>query len=199
MIPGGGTICKDRSVWNPKKEQQKFDRCLGHNYYIFSREWPYKNVPARIIAEPYIKEEGTVEDRGLIDYKFYCFDGAPKFLYVSEGLGGDHRKARMNFVDLSWRLTPFQRKDFMAFSVLPPKPYGFDEMIEIASVLSRGIPFVRVDLYSVNQRIYFSEFTFSPGGGFAPFSPMEWEEKIGEWILLPIKAPAKECVRSDGV
>ena len=75
-------------------------------------------------------------NHGLLDYKFYCFHGEPKFLYISEGLGGDHRLAKMNFVDLEWNKTPFQRPDFMDFDVLPQKPEGFEEMIRLSETLS---------------------------------------------------------------
>ena len=179
---GGGTIVKDKSAMDIRAAKKKLEGHLCRNFYYAGREWPYKNVPPRIIAEEYMKSSTTHD---LRDYKFYCFHGKPKFLYVSEGLGGDHRLAKMNFVDLDWKKTPFQRPDFMEFDVLPHKPDGFDEMIRLSETLSEGIPFLRADWYSVNGQVYFSELTFYPGSGFTPFSPPEWEREIGEWISLP--------------
>lgn len=178
---GGLVICLDKSTLDKKAAKKKLERCLKRNYYYSSREWPYKDVHPRLIAEKYIEDSAT---DGLLDYKFYCFHGEPRFLYVSEGLGGDHSLAKMNFVNLEWKITPFQRPDFMEFEEMPAKPAGFDKMIELSAVLSQGIPFLRVDWYSVNQQVYFSELTFSPGGGFTPFSPYEWERKIGDWIRI---------------
>lgn len=183
---GSVTICKDKRTFNFKAAKKKLNAALKCNAYYYAREWPYKDVPHRIIGETFLVDTLDTKSRGLIDYKFYCFHGEPKFLYVSEGLGGNHRLAKMIFVDLDWKKTPFQREDFLSFDKLPPKPYGFSKMVEIARILSENIPFVRVDLYSVNCRIYFSEMTFSPGSGMAPFFPPEWERRIGEWIHLPI-------------
>lgn len=123
---------------------------------------------------------------GLIDYKFYCFNGEPKFLYVSQGLDGDHALAKMNFVDLDWQLTPFQRPEFIAFgdNDMPVRPKNLDKMINFAKLFSKNIPFLRVDMYVINGQIYMSEFTFYPGAGFTPFKPDKWEMEIGKWINL---------------
>ncbi len=179
---GGLVICKDKESLDVQQAKNKISKSLNRNYYWYGREWPYKNVEPRIIAESYL--EGINSSDGLIDYKFYCFHGLPKFLYVSQGLGGNHKEAMMNFVDLDWEKTPFQRPDFKGFDVLPNKPRHFGEMIEIAKKLSKDIPFVRVDLYEVDDQVYFSELTFYPGSGFTPFDPPEWEKEIGSWIHL---------------
>lgn len=121
----------------------------------------------------------------LIDYKFYCFNGEPKFLYVGYANMKDGVKHdQLSFFDLEWRPTPFYRTDHEPLPFDVAQPRNFDEMIQIAARLSKGIPFLRVDLYSIDGQVYFSELTFHPGSGFGPFSPPEWERKIGEWIIL---------------
>ena len=120
----------------------------------------------------------------LTDYKFYCFNGEPKFLYVSEGLS-NHSTAKISYVSLDWKKEPFKRNDYAEFEELPPKPINFDKMVEFAKKLSNGIPFLRVDFYDINGSLYFGELTFFPGSGFTAFDPPEWDEKIGGWLILP--------------
>ncbi len=186
---GGLVICRDKTRFDVRTARKIINKSLRRNFYWLGREWPYKNVKPRILAEQFMSEidisqgiegKNTVE-LGLTDYKFYCFHGTPKFLYISKGLE-DHSTALMSFVSMEWRYTEFQRSDFAGFQSLPEKPSKFEEMKEIASILSNGIPFVRVDLYEINGRVFFSEMTFSPSSGFALFSPPEWENIIGDWI-----------------
>ena len=123
------------------------------------------------------------DSRELKDYKFYCFDGEPAFLYVSEGLE-DHRTARISFLNLDWTRAPFLRSDFAGFEELPPRPERFDEMVTMARRLSEGFRFVRVDLYEINGTVYFGEMTFTPTGGFVPFVPDEADLEIGKRFRL---------------
>lgn len=180
---GGLVICKDKKDFNKSVAKAKIERSLKRDYYLVHREWPYKDVPKRIVAEQYIEE---CDGANLIDYKFYCFNGKPKFLYVSQGLS-NHQTAHINYVSLDWKKTKFKRNDFDEFEELPPKPLNFDKMIECSQKLSHNIPFLRVDFYNLNGKIYFSELTFFPGAGFTEFHPPEWDEIIGEWINLPDK------------
>ena len=122
----------------------------------------------------------------LTDYKFYCFNGEPKFLYVSQGLE-HHATAHISFMNMDWTFAPFYRTDYAPFASLPKKPVYFNKMCEFAGVLAKGIPFVRVDFYEINGQIYFGELTFYPGAGYTSFYPNEWDKKIGEWIQLPTK------------
>lgn len=181
---GSIVVCKDKNTLDRESAIKKLSGKETHNGFLYGREWPYKNIEPCIIAEQYLEDEETKE---LRDYKFYCFGGKPKFLYVSRGLGGDHKDAEISFYDLNWKKAAFQRGDFKAISVVPKKPERFDEMIQLASVLSENTPFLRVDLYEVNGKIYFSELTFFPCSGFMPFDPPEWDEKIGEMLILPNK------------
>ena len=181
---GSIVVCKDKATFDKKAAKKKLERGLRYNYYYAGDfEWPYKNVKPRIIAEVYLYNDVK---KGLTDYKFYCFDGQVKFLYVSEGLGGEHSLAYMNFFDLDWNLTPYQRDDFMQFPYKPERPCGFDDMLKLAEKIAQNIKskFARVDMYEVNNHIYFSECTFFPGGGTTPFSPELWEEEIGGLLNL---------------
>lgn len=127
--------------------------------------------------------EGRATSAELIDYKFYCFNGEPRLLYVSQGLE-NHDTARISFLTLDWDFAPFARDDYLAFDELPEKPASFEKMIELARSLSKGIPFVRVDFYDVEGEPRFSEMTFHPCSGFMPFDPKEWDQRVGEMLSL---------------
>ena len=185
---GGLIICKDKLKLDKKQARMIINKSLKRKYFYFHREWPYKNVKPRIIAEAFMEQDSNIKlfnlPRGLMDYKFYCFNGIPKFLYISKGLE-NHKTANMNFLDLEWNKTEFQRNDYKEFSVLPKKPSKFEDMIKISMKLSQGIPFVRIDLYEINFKVYFSEITFSPCAGMTCFTPEKWDYKLGEMIQLP--------------
>ena len=180
---GGLVICRDKAKFNYKAAKRKINKSLKRNYFWQGREWPYKNVKPRIIAEKYMEDKQSPE---LIDYKFYCFNGEPRFLYVSVGLE-EHSTARISFVTFDWQFAPFYREDFQPFDTLPARPKNFNKMMEIAKKLSKGHTFLRVDLYEIEQQVYFSELTFHPSSGFMPFYPPEWNKKIGDWLILPNK------------
>lgn len=178
---GGNTgvlICKDKSIFNKEKAIEKLNRSLKQDIYKTLREWPYKNVPHRIIAEQFI----VAENNDLPDYKFFCFDGEVKALFIGteRGTGNvkfDYYDADFNHLDLIQQ-HPMSGRQF-------GKPAGFEEMKQVASQLSKGIPQVRIDLYNVNGRIYFGEMTFTHHGGIVPFHPESWDYKFGEWLRLP--------------
>ena len=181
---GGLVICRDKAKQDWDTAKGMIERSLKRNYYLHGREWPYKDVKPRIIAEQFMQDE--TQPNGLLDYKFYCFNGEPKLLYISEGLE-DHSTAKISFLNLDWTFADFHRSDFRPFDHLPPKPNNYDQMLILAKELSAGIPFLRVDLYEINGKIYFSELTFSPCSGMMPFEPEQWNEKLGGWITLPSK------------
>ena len=122
--------------------------------------------------------------KGLRDLKFFCFDGEPKFLYVSEGLDR-HETAKVSFVTKDWQPTPFRRIDYQSFTELPEKPKMLDRMLEIAGQIAQDHPFLRVDLYNIGERIYFGELTFFHCAGYMKFVPEEWDTTLGNWIVLP--------------
>lgn len=178
---GGLYICRDKSKFDYSSAKKKTNASLKRDYFQVGREWPYKNVRRRIIAEAYMQDG---EQRELRDYKFYCFEGEPKFLYLSEGLE-NHATAHISFVTLDWKFATFGRDDYAPFTSLPEKPKKFDLMIEISKQLSKGIPFLRVDLYEINGEVYFGELTFTPKGATMRFNPPEADYEIGKLLTLP--------------
>lgn len=180
---GGIIICRDKNTLDRKKAAAFLEKNRKRRFYYLSREWCYKNIRPRIICEQFMEDKGQAH--GLVDYKFFCFGGKPEFLYVSEGLE-DHSTAKISFADLDGKLMPFKREDYEGFTNGLPIPEHFGQMKEIAAEIAGKINnrFVRVDLYEINGCIYFSELTFYPNGGFIPFSPAEWDRKIGEMIHL---------------
>lgn len=178
---GGLVICRDKSVLDMEAAARKIRASLKRNYYYSSREWPYKNVKPRIIAEKYIEDHNS---SGLRDYKFFCFNGKVEFLYLSEGLE-NHQTARISFVSLDWKPMWFSRDDYKEFEVLPPKPHNFELMIELAEKLSSGFPHLRVDFYEVENQVLFGELTFFNGSGFTRFNPIKADYEIGKLIKLP--------------
>ena len=178
---GGIVICRDKSGLDIESAKAKLWLCGSRQYWRYNKEYPYKDVPHRYIAEAYLEEEG-----GVRDYKFFCFDGEPKYLYLSQGLE-DHSTARISFLDIDWQIAPFRRSDYEPFKELPEKPLNYDKMIEVARVLSKGLPHVRIDLYNINGKIYFGEMTFFTCSGMVPFEPEEWDYRLGSMIKLPDK------------
>ena len=180
---GGLVICRNKKTFDKQAAREKLEKSLKNNFYYMGREWPYKNVPPRIIAEKYMEDE---EENSLVDYKFYVFNGEPKFLYVSQGLE-NHATARISFLKMDWTFAPFCRMDYKPLDVLPKKPVNFKQMCHFVKILSKGTPFMRVDLYEICHHVYFSELTFYPCSGYTAFNPPQWDKKIGDWLKLPIK------------
>lgn len=164
---GGLVICRDKTQLDIKSVKKKINKSLRRNYYYYSREWPYKDVKPRIIIEKYMEDKKSKE---LLDYKFFCFNGQPMFIYISEGLE-NHETAKISFLDMNFKKEKFKRTDYREFESLPSKPVNFEKMKEISKKLSKGHPFLRVDLYEINNKIYFGELTFSPCGGYIPIDP----------------------------
>lgn len=176
----GMFICKDKTKMNKKAVIKELHAGLNENYFLKYREWPYKNVPRRILAEQFMEDE---ENSELMDYKFFCFNGKPYMMYISQ----DHSlHPTTDFYDMNFNHLPLRMKDPNG-SVDYNKPKGFEEMYKIAAVLSEGIPHLRVDFYVINNRVYFGELTFFPNAGFTEIKPEEWSLKIGEMIDLPKK------------
>jgi hypothetical protein len=181
---GGLVICRDKQTLDMEKARTVLTESLHRDYDRIAREWPYKDIPRKIIGEKLMWDDS--QRTGLRDYKFYCFDGEPKFLYVSLGMD-NHATARMSFLNLDWTFAPFRRRDYLPFEQLPPKPVNYEKMLELARKLSEGEPFLRVDLYEIEGKIYFSELTFTPCGGMMQFHPSQWDKTLGSWIKLPEK------------
>lgn len=182
---GGLVICKNKTDLNKKEAKRKIEKSLSSNYYYSGREWPYKNVIPRIIAEPLLKDD-TVKDieeqECLTDYKLFCFNGIPKIMYVSKDKA---QNPTTDFFDMEYNHLPLRMKDPNS-DYWPEKPEKMDEMIRIASILSAGIPHLRVDFYCADHKLYVGELTFYHSSGLAPIQPEEWAKKLGDWIELPM-------------
>lgn len=178
---GGLVICRDKSKLDVEKAKKKIKKSLKRNYYLHGREWPYKDVKPRIIIEEYMEDKETQE---LRDYKFFCFDGEVKALFIATDRANEKEETKFDFFDAEFKHLPFTNGHPNAKEE-PKKPEKFEEMKKLAAELSKGIPQVRVDFYEVNGKIYFGELTFSHWGGMKPFEPEEWDYTFGSWIKLP--------------
>lgn len=177
---GGIVVCKDKEKLDIGKVKKQLRYFLNRNYYDRNREWPYKDVPHRIIAERYMEDPGQGE---LRDYKFFTFGGVPKVLYIAQGrgLGGE---TVADFFDMDFQHLPFTIDHNMA-PVPPEKPKNFEKMKQLAAILSEGTPQLRVDFYEVDGKIYFGEMTFFHCSGMEAFHPGKWDERFGSWVELP--------------
>lgn len=180
---GGIVVCKDKTKFDYNEAKRIIEKGLRKNYYHQNREWPYRNVHPRIIAESYMEDSDTAE---LRDYKFFCFDGKVKALFIASDRMNKNEETKFDFFDENFNHLPFTNGHPNA-KVLPEKPKSFELMIELASRLSKGIPHVRVDLYEVDGKVFFGEMTFYHWSGTVPFNPEKWDLKFGEWINLPKK------------
>jgi len=174
---GGLVVCKDKSKFDVKKARKKINRSLKTNFYWVGREWPYKNIKPKIIAEKYMKDD-NYED--LQDYKLMCFSGKVKCTFIcSDRNSKDGLK--VTFYDRKWNQMPFERH-YPKSTTIHNKPICYNEMVELAERLSDGIPFVRVDFYEINGKVYFGELTLYPGGGLEEFTPQKYDMILGSWL-----------------
>ena len=177
---GGIVICSDKSKLDIEAAKAKLRRGLKVNYYYQNREWPYKQVKPRIIAEQYMVDESGYE---LKDYKIHCFNGVPKMVlvckdrYSDTGITEDFFSEKWEHLNVKRPSIPNSREEI-------PRPKSLDQMLNLAEKLSKRCPFIRVDFYEINKLIYFGELTFFPASGMAEFYPIEWDYKLGEWIKL---------------
>lgn len=178
---GGIVICTDKSGLDKDAARKKLRKFLKRGYFWLNREWPYKNVPRRIIAEQYMVDESGYE---LKDYKFFCFDGTPKALYIASDRGRKDEEVKFDFFDMDFNHLPIQNGHPNSSKPFA-RPSGFGKMKELAAKLSKGQPHVRVDFYDIKGQVYFGELTFYHMSGVAPFKPEEWDYTFGSWIMLP--------------
>ncbi len=178
---GGLVICKDKSKLDIAVAKKKIEKCLKTDFYLLGREWPYKNVPRKIISEKYMEDESGKE---LKDYKWFCFNGEPKYCQV---ISDRTTNEAIDFFDADWNHQEFTglalpHKPFNSSPI--PIPLQLEKMKMFAKVLSKDISFLRVDFYEINGKLYFGELTFYPASGFGVFTPVEWNEKLGSWIKI---------------
>ncbi|HUN55444.1 MAG TPA: ATP-grasp fold amidoligase family protein [Smithella sp.] len=179
---GMNIICKDKENINWEEYRKITAKWLKINYFNYGREWAYKNIRPRLVCEKYLENE---EFNELIDYKFYCYAGEPKVLFVCTGRYSDEG-VKYNAYDLYWNRI-YVNKGKASSNLIIEKPDNLNLMIDIARTLSQGFPFMRVDLYSVKGEITFGELTFYPDNGLNPFTPDEYNYFFGDFLILPAK------------
>lgn len=178
---GGVVVCRDKNKFDKNDAKLILINQGGRDYSKISKEYQYRSVPHRFIAEKYMEDESGYE---LKDYKIFCSYGKPLFLFVATGR--QQNDTRFDFYDLNFNHLPVINGHPNA-DVWPVKPDNFDEMLEVAAKLSEGIPHVRVDLYNINGEIFFGELTFFHWSGMVPFEPSDWDLRFGSMITLPNK------------
>lgn len=172
---GSVKVITDKSKINKQELKEFFEGRLKMNSYVFGREYPYKDVKPLIYAEKYMVADGESD---INDYKFFCFNGKPEIMFIATDRSQD---VKFDFFDMN-----FNHLDIVNIheqsGLEIKKPKMFEEMKEFAAKLSKGMKFVRIDLYEIAGKIYFGEYTFFHGGGFWPFSPEKWEYELGKLI-----------------
>ncbi len=178
---GGLVVCKDKKTLDKEKAKKKIESCMCRNYYSLWREWPYKHVKPRIIAEKFMQE---TDGSDLKDYKFHTFAGVPKILLR---VSNRFSNGRFDY----FYADSFQPANFCAKTgkvsnyVEDKEPPMYRQMLKLASKLAQPFPYVRVDFYDIDGKIYFGELTFCPGAGFDKFEPEEWDVTFGRWMKIP--------------
>lgn len=177
---GDAVICKDKASFDMESARRKLTAALGEDYYLQSREWVYRDVDRLILAEQYLEDAETGDAR---DYKFFCFGGEVKCFKVDL----DRFKERhANWYDRDGVLLPYGTLGAEPLTDREVRlPERLDRMMELAEKLSAGLPFLRVDFYYINGKIYAGELTFYPASGLTPFTDMEWDRIMGGWLKLP--------------
>lgn len=176
----GMYICRDKSKMDERKVREGLRRGLAEDYYKHGREWPYKDIPRRILAEQYMEDESGYE---LKDYKVFNFNGEPELIEVDFDSFINHRR---NFYSTDWKRLELEIQYRSDSSREIARPEHLDEMLDLCRRLSAGIPHVRTDFYVINGRLYFGELTFFHGSGMERFSPAEWDGRLGHLIELPV-------------
>lgn len=182
---GGGSgvvICNDKSRLDKIKAIDKLNRNMKQDIYGTLREWPYKDIPRRVIAEQLLDKDSQYDD--IPDYKFYCFNGIPKVVLIATNRFTDHN---FNYYDMEFKKLSITSSAGSNAAIEFNKPSHFEEMKDIALKLSQGFAHIRVDLYSSNDRIYFGELTFYDSSGFDNLSSDSTDLEWGSWITLPNK------------
>lgn len=181
---GGGStgvvVCHDKASFNHTEAKHKLENSLSTDIYKHMREWPYRDVPRRIIAEKYLELPDKTD---LTDYKVFCFNGKPQYIQVIQDRNINET---IDFFDTNWN-----HQEFVGLNpkcknaqVTPSRPEHLDEMLQVAERLAEGTKFVRVDLYSIVEKVYFGELTLYPASGFGKFSPEKWETALGKFIYI---------------
>jgi hypothetical protein len=177
---GTNILCQEKSSIDLNKIRHELALWMKRDNYAVGREWSYKGIKPRIIIEEYLEDHDNNFD-GINDYKFICFNGEPKYVVLDVDRHVNHKR---NIYDIDWNFIDVST-DHPNFGDIVDKPKGLEEMIEIAKVIAKDFPCVRVDLYWVNSRVYFGELTFYPWTGYVQFDPDKFDFILGEKFVLP--------------
>lgn len=173
-------LCRNKKELDINKVQKDLKTWLKRDYYAAGREWAYKNITPKIIIEEYLEDEKK-QFSGINDYKFFCFNGKPKYIVLDVDRELNHKR---NIYDTDWNYLNIET-DKKKFEDSIERPKGLEQMLKIAEKLSEDFPFVRVDLYYVNNRVYFGELTFYPWTGYVGFKPDDFDFILGNKFKLP--------------
>ena len=177
---GSVFICRDKSKIDMPALRRQMKDAMKRSQYRAGREWAYKGLKPRIIAEKFMVDDSCI---GLKDYKFFCFDGEVKAMFVATDRGVEGEDVKFDFFDKEYNHLPMKHGHENA-KTIPQRPENLEGMVALAEKLSQGLRQVRVDLYNINGKIYFGEMTFYHHCGFVPFAPEEWDYTFGEWIKI---------------
>lgn len=180
---GGVFICQDKAGFDVGKVRMQIEHRLKQNYYLRNREWVYKDIKPRIIAETFMQDCDTGE---LRDYKFYCFDGKVKALLLATNRQSRTDELRFDYFDREFQHMNMTNH-WHPNAVMPPtKPSHYEKMVELAEIISKGIPQVRIDFYEANGKIFIGEFTFYDMAGYLQIHPDQWQDEWGDLINLKL-------------
>lgn len=177
----GVVICSDKAKFDLEAAKRKLQHSLDSDMFSHSREWPYTQIKPQVFAEKFMTEGGNAPD----DYKVHNFNGVPKVILVCRDRFKDSGLTS-DFYSDQWEHLDIERPLHQNAVEKIDRPAALDEMLELSRTLSKEIPFVRSDFYTVNNKLYFGELTFYPASGFQCFVPEEWDKKLGDWLILPV-------------
>ncbi|WP_404330363.1 ATP-grasp fold amidoligase family protein [Mesobacillus maritimus] len=178
---GTNIIVNDKGSMDKAKVVEQLSTWLSQDFYHPKREWVYKDIPPKIICESFLEQD---DDKELRDYRFFCFNGVPKFISVDFSIT-DKSKTRRNLYDLEWNLMDAEISYPRELNMKLKKPEKLEEMIELSKKLAEGFPHVRIDFYYINKKILFGEMTFYHQSGLGEFRPQEFGDTLGGWLHLP--------------
>lgn len=174
---GYNILCPDKRQLDIPESRKLLRQWMKEAYWKEFAELQYKYVKKKIIAEEYLGDD-------LQTYKFYCFHGEPKVLYVSENGEHGEKDKYLNYYSMDWEMLPYCLEGHVRKMIPHPRPEHMEELVRYARLLSSDFPFVRVDLYDVNGRVYISELTFIPTGGYMHLTPEGTDVEWGKWLHL---------------
>ena len=174
-------ICKNKADLDLDAAREMMAQSLARDFYAVTREWPYKLVKPRIIAEELLE---TPNNENLADYKVHCFNGEPKFILVCRDRFEESGLCE-DFYDCEWNHLDVKRPNHSNAKTLESRPVHLELMLKFSKVLSKGFPFMRTDFYITDDNIYFGEITLYPASGSVPFVPNKFDEIFGDYLTLP--------------